>query len=313
VNISKEAKVAILLIASIVVFVLGFNFLKGSRFASVDPIYYALFDNAEGLYKSSKIYINGVQVGSVKEIEFENAEKLGKIKLTLQLNGNYPIPQGSKAVLYSNDLFGNKALKIEMGKEKALYKKGDYIEGINDMGMMGAISDKISPLATDADKVMTNLNTLFDRQQQENIYKSINSLNKVLITLDKTVNNVNGLLEKNDKTITKSLDNVASITSNIEKKNNEISTMIANLSQVSGQMKEADIAKTVNNLNKSIDELNKLLVSINDGGGTLSKLIKDPTMHNKLVETISATNALMTDLKANPKRYVHFSVFGKKQ
>lgn len=313
VNISKEAKVSILIIVSIAVFVFGYNFLKGSRFATADPSYIALFDNAEGLYKSSKIYINGVQVGFIKEIEFENQKKLGKIKITLQLNGPYPVPKDTRAIMYSTDLFGNKALKLEMGKEKELCRKGDYIQGEIEKGMLNTLGEKMTPIAAGADKALNNVNSLFDRQQQINIYNSINQLNLVLSALCRTVDNVDRLITQNNRAVTNSLDNLASITSNIERKNNEISTIISNLNSVTGQIKDADIGKTVGKLNKSIEELNKLFVSINDGNGSLSKLIKDPTLHNKLVETINSTNSLMIDLKENPKRYVHFSVFGKKQ
>lgn len=312
-TISKELKVSVLIIVSTIVLVMGYNFLKGSRFAAVDPSYYAIFDNTEGLYKSSKIYISGVQVGFVKEIEFENTDHLSRIKVTMQLNGPYKIPKGSRAIMYTTDLFGNKALKLEMSNQKELCKRGDSLIGSIDMGMLNSLTEKMTPIASGADKALNNVNSLFDRQQQINVYNSINHLNQVLISLRRTIDNVDALVVANNKAITHTMDHVASITGNIEKKNDEIASMISNLNSFSHQMKEADVAKTVNKLNKSIDELNQLLTSINDGNGSLSKLIKDPTLHNKLVETVNSANSLVVDLKENPKRYVHFSVFGKKQ
>lgn len=312
-SITKEAKVALLIIGSAVIFVLGANFLKGSRFAVVDPIYYATYDNVESLYKSSKIFINGVQVGIIKDIEFENKKTLGKIKVTMQFNGKFPIPVGSKAVLYSTDFFGNKAIRIDLAENTTLMKEGSLFESEVDKGMLGSLGDKVSPIATNADKLLSNANTLFDKQQQINVYNTINGLNQALAALKTTINGVNTVIDKNEKSVTKTLENLASISSNIEKKNDEISSLINNLNSISGQVKNADISKTFGKLNKSLDEFNQLLASVNDGNGTLTKLIKDPVLHNKLVETVNSANNLVVDLKANPKRYVSFSLIGKKQ
>jgi phospholipid/cholesterol/gamma-HCH transport system substrate-binding protein len=313
VQISKEVKVATLVIFGIVVLCFGVNFLKGSRFGAIDPEYHAYYSNVESLYKSSKVNINGVQVGTVTGIEFADPSQLGKIKVTVQLNGKFPIPKDSRMVLYSPSMLGSKEVKIELGTDKAVAESGMELKSSSDNGMISSIGDQVGPLATNADKLLANANTLFDEKQKGNLVVTINNLNMVLANLQTTVGKVNGILDNNDEKIGKSFDNLSSFTGNLEKKNTEISGMINNLNALSLQLKDANLPQTVVKLNSAIDGLNNTLKAVNSNEGTLGKLINDPTLHNKLAETINSANALVVDMKANPKRYISISVFGGKK
>lgn len=303
--LNKDLKVAILAIVSIIIMVLAYQFMRGTLMHNAEPVYSSYFTNVTSLKKSDKVFLNGVQVGVIKNIDFADIKDPNKIKVDFSINPNLQIPKNSVIEIISYSLMGNKGLKINMGNG-AFAKAGDLFQGLNEKGMFDGITENMGPLADQSTIMMQNVNTLFDRKQRENLYVTIGELNKTLAALQTMVNS-------NQHAINGTLGNVEKLTHALAVKQNDIAQIISNTKEMTSQMKNADLSKSMNKMNQSMDELNKLMADINKGKGSLGKLMKDEELYNKLTSTSKSADELLKDMKENPKRYVHFSVFGGKK
>jgi phospholipid/cholesterol/gamma-HCH transport system substrate-binding protein len=309
----KNILVAIMAIVAVFILVAGFSFLKGTLFSSADPIYSALFSNVENLKKSDKVYLNGVAIGNVTKIDFEHIENPNAIQVFFTVNSKLKVPVNSSVEIIGTSLMGNKGLKLMIGDDKKIATDKDKLIGIDEKSMLASIGKSIDPLANETSILMKNANTLFDRNQSANLYITISELNGMLANLKTTLGSVNQMVEANQKPINQSMQNFEKISNSIAKKQSEISQIIENANAVSGQLKNADITKTMNQLNASMTQLNTLLADLNSGKGTAGKMLKDEEMYKQLNTTIESANSLLQDMQKNPKRYVHFSVFGGKK
>lgn len=280
---------------------------------SGNPEYAALFNNVEKLKKSDKVYLNGVSVGNVTKIEFEDIKNPKLIKVSFSSDANLKIPKDSKIQIISTSLMGNMGLKLMLGIESTVLKKGESIAGIDEAGMLGELSKNITPLADNSTALVKNMNTLFDRQNHENLYITIDQLNKTLATLNTTVGGVNSMVANNQKPIHETMKNFEKLSLTLANKQTDINQIISNSKDITTQLKNADISKSLAKMSASMDELNKLLADVNKGEGSLGKLMKDPQLYSELNNTVNSANALMKDMKENPNRYVRFSVFGGKK
>lgn len=285
--------------------VLAYQFMRGTLMHNAEPIYSTHFTNVTSLKKSDKVFLNGVQVGVIKNIDFADIKNPNKIKVDFSVNPSLQLPKNSVIEIISYSLMGNKGLKINMGNG-VFAKAGDLFEGMNEKGMFDGITENVGPLADQSTIMMQNVNTLFDRKQRENLYVTIGELNKTLAALQTMVNS-------NQTAINGTLGNVEKLTRALAVKQNDIAQIISNTKEMTAQMKNADLSKSMNKMNQSMDELNKLMADINKGKGSLGKLMKDEELYNKLTSTSKSADELLKDMKENPKRYVHFSVFGGKK
>jgi len=312
VALNKDIKVALLTILSIVFFIVAYLFMKGTLLQSGNPRYSAIFQNVDKVKKSDKVYLNGVVIGTVDNIEFTDITRANEIKLVFSAEKGLKIPSDSKIQIISTSLMGNMGLSLIMGKSPNILKENESIQGIGENGLLQSISNKMEPLAITSDSLLRNVNTLFNRNQNENLYITINEMNKTLAMVNMTLSNMNQVVMNNQKPIHQTMVNFEKMSSSLATKQDDINQTIKNIKEITGKANQGDVGAMMNKLNTSINQMNAMLADINQGNGSLGKLMKDPVLYNNLNSTVNNANELLIDFKARPKRYVGFSIFGGK-
>ena len=296
-KLTKEIKIALVAIVGILVMYFGINFLKGMNLFSTNNAYYMTFDDIQGLGASTPIYADGYKVGTVDGLEYDYKEN-GPIKVKVDINKDLRIPQGSKAEIVK-DLMGNLQVNLLLANNpRERVEPGGFIPGAVNGGMM----DKAANL--------------------------IPVVEKMLPKLDSILTSVNALLA--DPALAASLHNVETITSNLTVSTRELNTLMAGLNkQVPGMIGKAngvldntnrltanlaslDVQGTLNKVNQTLESAHQFTEKLNSNQGSLGLLMNDTKLYDNLTSTMSHADSLVIDLKAHPKRYVHFSVFGRK-
>ena len=296
-KLTKEIKIALVAIVGILVMYFGINFLKGMNLFSTNNTYFITFDDIQGLGASTPIYADGYKVGTVDGLEYDYKEN-GPIKVKVDINKDLRIPQGSKAEIVK-DLMGNLQVNLLLANNpRERVEPGGIIPGAVNGGMM----DKAANL--------------------------IPVVEKMLPKLDSILTSVNALLA--DPALAASLHNVETITSNLTVSTRELNTLMAGLNkQVPGMIGKAngvldntnrltanlaslDVQGTLNKVNQTLESAHQFTEKLNSNQGSLGLLMNDTRLYDNLTSTMSHADSLVIDLKAHPKRYVHFSVFGRK-
>ncbi|MBS3737646.1 MlaD family protein [Mesohalobacter halotolerans] len=302
-NISKELRVGLMAIVAIALLIFGYNFLKGKNLLENSRTFYAVYDQVEGLSPSSAVTINGLQIGSVTDIKIRNDAKL---VVTMNIKNSFSFSETSIAEIYGGDLIGGKSIAIVPDFENNINaKSGDTLQGQIEAGLLELVNDQLAPLQTKVESVVSSVDTLvrsvnyvMDTGTRESIKKSINDFNKTVKHLNSTAENVDFVLSENLEDIQNTIHN-ASETS--EK-----------LKQFSDTLSQVEFGKMVNNINTTISSINSITAKIDNGDGSIGKLMNDDKLYVNLEKASKQLEELLQDLKLNPKRYMHFSVFGKK-
>lgn len=302
-KISREIKTAILVIASMLLFIWGYSFLKGRDLLSNNNTFYVKYDNVDGLIPSSPVTINGLIVGKVMSIELDDK---WNSQVEIQINSEYKITEGSLAELYSPGPIGGKQVAVVPNvKSSKLLKSGDFLVPSIKLGLTEVVSNEIKPIKDKLNDVLGNANTMLvsinevmDAETKVNLKKSIENLNSVLIELRQAETSVNNMLLENKTKINSTI-------SNLEKTS-------GNFSKISDSISKANLNQVVKNLEKTLATVDKLLVDMQSGKGTLGKLVKDETLYTNFTKTSKELELLLQDVRLNPTRYVNVSLFGKK-
>jgi len=303
-KVSREVKTAILVIGSILVFIWGYSFLKGKDLFNSYKTLYVVYENVEDLSSSAPVTINGLAIGKV--VSITPIEK-GHMRVEMQINSEgIAISKTSKAVLHKPGFVGGKQIAIKPDfNNTVLAESGDHLEGNEEPGMVDEVSKKLAPLQSkveatvvSADSLLNNLNGVFDKQTQVNLRNSIASLSSTMNEFNKATRSLNGMIARNEQNIDSTLTNMSATTANIAKITDSISSV--------------NLAQTVKNLESTLANVDAILNDVQEGKGTMGKLLKDEEMYDNLNGASKELKELLADIKNNPKRYIHFSVFGKK-
>lgn len=302
-KLSREIKTAILVIASILLFIWGYSFLKGRDLFTNYKNLYVEYVNVEGLTVSSPVTINGLVVGKVNSIVINN--ETGKIKVEMQINSDFPIKKSSVAEIYAPSPIGGKQIAILPTKEGQDAVNGDFLISSSKLGLTDELAkqieplkDKITKLLDNANVMLENVNQVLDAKSKENLRNSLANLNETLAQFKGASKEVNEMLAQNKSKISGTM-------SNVEKAS-------ANFSKVSDSLAKANIGQTVKNLEKTLANVDKMMGDMQAGKGTMGKLMKDDVMYNNFTKTSKELELLLQDLRLNPTRYVNVSLFGKK-
>ena len=316
-KVSNETKVGALTAISITLLILGFNFLKGKTLFKTGHYIYARYGDTKGLMVSNPVYINGFQVGTVMEIDNEDAS-LHNLILTLKLKEFYQIPNNSIAIIKENPL-GTPSINIQLGNATTFLNAGDTVHTQNNPGMIAGIMDKLGPVGlqvqqtlTHLDSVLKNINKIFDPTTRNNMQEVIANINKTTASLVISSASIQQMLASQSGSIAQSMDNINGFTKNLADNNNKVTQVLTNVETTTAQLAKTDFAGTVEQLKTAVNNLNTLITSLNSNKGTLGKLMHDEALYNQLNETLNSANILLDDLRVHPKRYVSLSVFGKK-
>ncbi len=307
---TNQAKVGIFTFITIVIFILGFYFLKGINLFSTKNRYYATYSAVDGIYKSSPVLINGYRIGIVSNM-FINP-KSGEVVIEMLSENDFPIPTDSRASIQSTDLVGGKVVGILLGKSTSYIKSGDTLQSVIKKDIFGAVGDAIDPLMLKISNTLQNLDTVLNGVA---VALNKNDPHSTIGLLNTSLENISGITQNLEATLKSgsldnSLKNVESITANIEKNNANIDRLLNNVATFTDNLKETDIKQTIDNAKIAIAELQLILAEINKGEGTIGKLVKDKKMYENLEAATSNLDKLLVDVKANPYRYVNVSIFG---
>ena len=304
-KIPNEFKVGALATVAIVFLVLGYNLMRGKNVLSRERVYYAKYDDVAGLAIAGHVRYNGVNVGRVQEIHLTEGGR-GKNVVTMNVIPDLEIPRGSVARIVQIDLFGTKAVQIELSNQSGYLESGDTLLSTVGKDVVNDISAKAATLLGSLDSLVENVNSVFD-------VKTKASLQKSFAHIESTLDNFNKTLASTSDRLDRILANVESITTNLNQNKELVTQILTNINSVTDSLKRAQIAATFQNAHDALEKTDSIMKKINSGEGSLGLLVNDDKLYQNLQESSKSLDELLKDLKSNPGRYVHVSVFGKKQ
>ena len=305
-NLSRELKTAFFIIGCILVFIFGFSYLKGSSLLSKEKVVHALYNDVEGLVVGANVTISGMNVGKVRAIDFD--ENYDKIKVTFTLRDDLVFSNQSVAQLYEAGLIGGKAIAILPQYDSTVEAVADHDVLPSEIkpGLTELVNQQIAPLQDKIEGLLTSADSLFAGVSNVMNYETQNNIKVTLEGLAATVNNINALsssvnriLEANEKGFTSTLNNLDNTTQN--------------LTQLTDSLNQMPLVSTVKNFEATSAQLKKIIDGLESGEGSAGQLLNDKALYDNLVTSAESLDALLTDLKEHPKRYVHFSIFGRKE
>lgn len=314
----KEAIVGISIVVAIVLLYFGINFLKGSNIFGSSNEYYAIYERVDGLVPANAVVLNGKNVGIVKSIEFL-PDNSGKMLVTFEIHETkFTFYNDTRAALTS-DFLGTKSIALIPGTSGVPIQPGDTLNSSIEMTINEQVSEQLLPLKTKVDGLLGQVDTLintfqtiFDENATSSINNSFTSIEKSLRTFEKTSKRIDSLMARESGKISSITANINSITSNLKDRNAEVSALIKNMKTITDSLATADFANTVYQANLALESIAEIMEKINESEGSLGLLVNDKDMYNNLEKATKDLDLLLQDMRYNPARYVHFSIFGRK-
>jgi len=304
-KISREIKTGIIVICGILLFILGFSYLKSTSVFDNNKTLYAIYDHVGGLQVGTPVTINGLTVGKVKDIRFKDTK--GNLLVTFSVENSFVFSKNSKAELYDTGILGGKGIEIKpIFDGAAPAKSRDTLKTNTKSGLTDIVQQQLGPLkmkiegaVSNADSLLMNFNEILDNKAKTDLRETISNLNLVMHSFKGSAIALNTLLDGNKESLSGSIKNINSITDNFSKLSDSISN--------------AGLGNTLKKLESTVGSLDALLTRMEKGEGSLGKLMNDEKLYANLTDASKELDLLLQDFRLNPKRYVNVSVFGKKQ
>ncbi len=302
-KINNEIKTGILAIFAIGLFVFGFSYLKSNDIFVSDRTFYAVYSDVEGVVNGTPVTVNGFPVGSVQKISFYNNKDL---LIKFRVENDIKFSKNSLAQIYETGLIGGKAIAILPANDNARIAitndtlKTSIAPGLTDLvnKQITNLQDKIESMIMSADSVLHKINRVFDDSTRVSLRNSVSGFNQTISDLKATSSLIKSIVESNKSDIDLTLNNVTDISKD--------------LSDFSSTLNNSGFDQTLINFKKSSEDLSEILKDINRGQGTITKLINNDSLFNNLNDASKSIDLLLEDIRLNPNRYIHFSIFGKK-
>ncbi len=309
-NIKTEVKIGIIVISTLAVIIWGINFLKGKYILNRSDVYYAVFENTQGIDVSAPVVINGFKVGMVSNVKFAKGN-LDKIIIAFTVDDKYNIPEKSVVELHSADIMGTKALRILPSKADNYHNYGDTLITETQKDIIASLTDDLMPLKLKAesaieeiDSLISSLNYVLDTKTSDDLKSAINNLSMVSSGLQKQM--------EPEGDLNQTFRSLNLISRKLSDNRSKLDTIFSNFLSISDSVAQAQIGNMIKSINSTFSESSLLLEKINRGEGSLGLLTTNDSLYRNLNSSIESLDVLLEDLNKNPKRYVHFSVFGGK-
>ncbi|MFZ1704783.1 MAG: MlaD family protein [Saprospiraceae bacterium] len=335
---TRETKIGLLSIIVIAIMVWGYMFLKGKNLLSHSKTFHTIFEDVTDLKISSPVLLNGFKIGTITNIKLD-PDNVKKMLVTYEVEGDFGIPLDAIAVMRNQGVMGGRALSIEFEKvcsgpncaEDNAILKGEVMGFIDSMLGEGEVDKYSSELTMSARSIISNIGKEGEPGSLNETVRQLEIISKNIAAL---THSSNKLIENNTKSIEATLQNIAKVSNGLAQNSHHIDKMVKNLDELTGDLAKANVDQTFGKLNqtldvatvsigemkstlqsttKTLDNLKGILQAVEKGNGTMSKLIYDENFYTNLNATSRELSLLLQDLRLNPKRYAHFSLFGKKQ
>jgi len=299
----NEIKTGLLVIIGIGLFIFGFSYLKSNDIFVSDRTFYSIYDYVEGVVNGTPVTVNGFPVGSITDISFF---KNNSLLVKFRVENDIKFSVNSLAQIYETGLIGGKALAIIPAMDNSRVAVSlDTLKSSVAPGLTELVNEKLTPLQENietmilsANDVLEKINLVFDDPTRANLRTSVSDFSETITDLKETSALIKSIVKSNKSSINNSIENINNISSD--------------LASISSTIKSSDLELTLSNLKSSSDNLASVLDNINNGNGSISKLISNDSLFNNLNDASKSIDLLLEDIRLNPKRYIHFSVFGKK-
>lgn len=315
-KISNETKIGVLAIIGVAVLIIGFRYLKGHGVFKKEKLIYAVYGDVQGLKQSNPVVINGLQVGKIESLD--GGKEMKRIIVTVSLSKDVNIPKNSLAVINPN-LLGSPTLEIQLGTANTYLKNGDTLLTTLSGGAFDEAMKLINPVLYEVrnavkslDSVLTTVTTVFDVRTKDNIKSILSNLNLATASFVVTSESIQKLMDVQNGALAKSLGNLNTFTSNLNTNNTQLDSIMKNTKNFSKKLASIDLQQTLDSLNVAINNFKEGSEKINSKNGSLGLLLNDKTLYTNLEATSNKINILLDDIRVHPKRYVNFSVFGRK-
>jgi phospholipid/cholesterol/gamma-HCH transport system substrate-binding protein len=310
-KISNEVKVGATAIVTILVFIWLYSFLKGKDLLSTTNHYYAVYDQINGLAESSPVEINGYKAGVVQSINFIN-DGSGRLVVKMSVSKGFKLPEKTVAEVTTASILAGMKVRLVFGTGPGIYKNGDTIPSRLAESIVSKLSDEIGPmkdklsgLIARLDSTLTGVNNVLTPEFSRNLNGTVSNLNHFSKNLDDVMASKSGELKS-------MLADLSKFAKMLSQNSDKLDTTLTNLRNISDSLSAADIYTTVSNLKSTLERTSQLMDGMNKGKGTAGQLFTNDSLYKNLNNAVASLDLLLKDVKTNPKRYVHFSLFGKK-
>jgi len=312
-KISNETKIGALTAIAITILLLGYSFLKGNDIFSGSNRFYAIYKSVDGLSVSKPVLVNGFPIGRVSQMKLLPD---GRTIVELKVDQQYNVPSNTLAKLLSTDLLGSKAIVFEYGNSNTFAEDKDTLRA----DIQGSLAQSLQPIQMKAENLVSKLdsslaaiNKILNPEFQKNVDRSILSIANSLQILEGTTKKIDDLIGSQTNHINDILANTDALSSNIKNSSVHLTGITANFEKVSDEISNSNIKQTLDNANKAVADLQTAIGKINSDKGSIGLLLDDNKLYYNLQSASKNLDSLFIDIKAHPKRYVSFSVFGGKK
>ncbi|RKE04721.1 MlaD family protein [Marinifilum flexuosum] len=313
-KISKDSIIGLVVIGAIAILIWGINFLKGFNMLSSEQSFCAKYERVDGLKKSSPVTLRGYKIGQIKSIQFSS--KADNLIVEFSISDEFQLPKDTEARIVSSDIMGTKEIQLHPGNSKLTLSTGDTLLGSMEGDLKEQVSMQMLPLKRKAENLMSSVDSvlsviqyIFNKDTRENLTRSFSSIEQTFQKLENTSGTLDTIVTGQKTHMENIISNVDSITTNLKENNKNISNILTNFSSISDSLKAVEIAETINNAKLTLKQSNEILEKINSGQGSMGMLINNDTLYMNLEAASNSLTNLLIDLKNNPKKYMHFSLF----
>jgi phospholipid/cholesterol/gamma-HCH transport system substrate-binding protein len=306
-TVSKEFKVGLLALISGTILYFGFNYLKGINVFSDSQHYYAIYDRVDGLQISNPIMVNGFAVGRVSQITILQ-DRGNVIQVELEIDADVQIGNASEVYLADNGLLGGKMIDLRLQPGTGVLPEGSEIKGLRVEAMTAMLQEKAAPLMAGIDTMMTNVNRLISS------YSSMSGDVKTLVqNAANAAHRADQMLAANQQELSAMLRNFSKLSAKLVEQQQRLDPILAKMDAIGDSLTKIEVAALASDMRATVAELNTTLAGINRAEGSMGKLMKDEQLYANMNQTLRDLDSLFIDLREQPKRYVHFSLFGRKE
>ena len=312
-KITNETKIGALTAVAITILILGYSFLRGDDVFSGTNKFYAVYSSVDGLSVSKPVLVNGFQIGRISKMKLEPD---GRTVVELSVDRQYKVPSNTLAKLVSTDLLGDKAVVFVYGNSNLPAQDKDTLRA----DIQGSLAESLQPIQMKAERLISKLdsslaaiNKILNPNFQKNVDRSFASIANSLQTLEGTTKKIDDLVSTQSTHINSIMSNTETVTSNLKTSSANLNGITSNFEKVSQDVANSNIKQTLDNANKAMADLQATISKINTNNGTLGMLLNDKQVYDNLQNATNNLNSLFIDIKAHPKKYVSFSVFGGKK